>query len=60
MLTGVEVSAKALGISLKMSDALNRTALMVKAKSKRATGAETRTMEMEEISRRVREATRGH
>ncbi len=33
---------------------------MVKAKSKRATGAETRTMEMEEISRRVREATRGH
>ncbi len=32
---------------------------MVKAKSKRATGAETRTMEMEEISRRVREASRG-
>jgi hypothetical protein len=58
MLTGVDVSAKALGISLKINAVLTRAPTTVKVSSSRTVGEDIRPMEREAISRRIREAGR--
>src|SRR5258705_5472023 len=58
MLAGVDVSAKALGISLKINAALTRAPTAVKVSSSRTVGEDIRPMEREAISSRIREASR--
>jgi len=58
MLAGVDVSAEALGISLKINAALNTVAMRAIVSSTRIVGVDMRPREKEAIDRRVREPCR--